>query len=34
MDRLGGARVFSKIDLKSGYWQVPIHEEDILKTTF
>ena len=34
MDRLGGARVFSKIDLKSGYWQVPIREEDIPKTAF
>ena len=34
MDRLGGAWVFSKIDLKSGYWQVPIREEDIPKTTF
>ena len=34
MDRLGGARVFSKIDLKSGYWQVPIREEDIPKTIF
>ena len=34
MDRLGGAQVFSKIDLKLGYWQVPIHEEDILKTAF
>ena len=34
MDHLGGARVFSKIDLKSGYWQVPIREEDIPKTAF
>ena len=34
MDRLRGARVFSKIDLKSGYWQVPIREEDIPKTAF
>ena len=34
MDCLGAARVFSKIDLKSGYWQVPIREEDIPKTTF
>ena len=34
MNRLGGARVFSKIDLKSGYWQVPICKEDIPKTAF
>ena len=34
MDRLGGALVFSKIDLKLGYWQVPICEGDIPKTTF
>ena len=26
LDRLGGARVFSKIDLKSGYWQMPVRE--------
>ena len=34
MDHLGGARLFSKIDLKSGCWQVPIREEDIPKTAF
>ena len=34
MDRLGGGRVFSKIDLKLGYWQVLIREEDIPKTAF
>ena len=34
MDCLGGARVFSRIDLKLGYWQVPIHGEDIPKTAF
>ena len=33
-DRLGGSKVFSKIDLRSEYWQVPIREEDIPKTAF
>ena len=34
MDRLVGARGFNKIDLKVGYWQVPIHKEDIPKIAF
>ena len=34
LDRLGGARVFSKIDLKSRYWQMPVREQDIPKTSF
>ena len=34
LNRLGGAKVFSKIDLKSGYWQMPIREQDIPKTAF
>ncbi|XP_019263428.1 PREDICTED: uncharacterized protein LOC109241161 [Nicotiana attenuata] len=32
-DRLGGVTVFSKIDLKTSYWQVQIAEGDECKTT-
>jgi hypothetical protein len=33
-DQLKGARIFSKIDLSSGYYRVRIKEEDINKATF
>ena len=34
LDTLAGNAVFSTMDLKSGYWQIPVAEEDKDKTSF
>ena len=33
-ERLAGCTIFSTLDLRSGYWQLPVHKEDQMKTAF
>ncbi|GMF32082.1 unnamed protein product [Phytophthora fragariaefolia] len=34
LDVLGDARLFSTMDIASGYWNLPIHENSVAKTAF
>ena len=33
-DQVGGSRIYSTMDPKAGYWQLPVAETDIPKTAF
>ena len=33
-DQLASSTIFSTLDLRCGYWQVPVHPDDRAKTTF
>ena len=34
LDAVGNAKYFTTLDLKSGYWQIPVHPDDREKTAF
>jgi hypothetical protein len=34
LDKLSKSKYFTKIDLKSGYWQIPVHEDSVKYTAF
>ena len=34
LTRMKGAKYFAKLDLSSGYWQIPMNEADIENTAF